>query len=285
MRLNSPSLLRARSLFVLMLLAAPVVLAACSGSGRVRYDTPREAYERGLASYEDGKHVRAIEFFQGVFNYGRTHEWADDAQLYLARAYAASGQHILAASEYQRFAQIYRTDPRVPDAEYERALSFYELSPRYQLDQTDTRAAIEEFQRFISKYPGDERAQDATERITELRNKLARKKVEAAETYERREIFSAAAVTYASAFDTYPDTEWADNALLGAIRSYVAYAEQSIESKQPERYEQAVAYYNRLVQLFPESGLIRDAEPFFVQARDALARFEAAEEATASSDS
>lgn len=272
-------LLRARSLFVLILLSS-IGLGACSGSGRVRYDTPREAYERGLAAYESGKHLRAIEFFQGVFNYGRTHEWADDAQLYLARAYSASNQHILAASEYQRFVQIYRTDPRVVDAEYERAMEFYTLSPRFALDQTDTEAAIQEFQRFVNKYPSDERTSDANKRITELRGKLARKQVVAAETYERRGIFSAAAITFASAFDNYPDTEWADDALLGAVRTYASYAANSVASKQAERYEKSIAYYNRLIQLFPESALVREAEPLFVQSRDALAALRA-EDATA----
>lgn len=257
------------------LLVIGLVVAGCTGSGRLQHSSPQEAFERAMAFYNQGKYDRAIAYFKAVFTYGSMHEWAADAQFYLARAYYHNKEYLLAASEYERFIQIYQIDPRVPEAEYERAMCYYKLSPPYELDQTDTRKAIEAFQLFIDRYPNHELVDDATQKIRELRAKLARKQYEAGRLYERRELYEAAAVTYEAVFDTYPDTPWADDALLGAMRAYVAYARQSIRARQPERYQKVVELYERMLQIFPDSPLLRMAEALYAQARQQLEKLEA----------
>ncbi|RMF58640.1 MAG: outer membrane protein assembly factor BamD [Bacteroidetes bacterium] len=242
-----------------------VLLAGCSGTGRIRYETPKEAFEKGMAAYEAGKYDEAILYLQGAFDFGRTHEYAADAQLYLARAHFANKDYLLAASEYNRFVQIYRSDPRVPDAEFERAMTYYMRSPSFELDQTDTETAIEQFQLFLNRYPNHPKVPEAEARIRELREKLARKQYEAGRLYERRELFEAAARSYEAAFDRFPDTSWADDALVGAMRAYLAYSDQSIPSRQRERLLPALEHYERLVQLFPDSPLLKEAEALYEQ--------------------
>lgn len=246
------------------------MLAACGGAGRIRYDSPQQAYQQGYELYEQGRYDRAIQYFQGVFDYGRATEEAADAQLYLARSYFENGDYILAANEYTRFLSTYRNDARSENAEYERALSYYNLSPPYQLDQTDTRQAITYLQLFLDRYPDSELQPEAESRIAELREKLAHKAFAAAEMYERREYFEAAALQYESVFDAYPDTRWADDALVGAIRSYIEYANRSVAARQAERLRQAVNNYERMVQLFRDSPLIREAEALYEVASSRL---------------
>ncbi len=251
--------MRVRSRLHVLILCVAVFAAGCSGTGRLRYDSPQEAFETGMQLYEDGRYDRAGEYFQGVFDYGRTSEVAADAQLYLARSYYQSKRYILAANEYTRFIEIYRNDPRSEEAEFERAMSYYEQSPDYELDQTPTEQAINYFQLFLDRYPNSELADEAESHIRVLREKLAHKEFAAAELYERREIYEAAAITYERVFDLYPDTRWADDALLGAIRTYIDYAEQSVASRQEERFQAAVDHYERLEQLFQDSPLLPSA--------------------------
>lgn len=254
----------------LLALAALVVLEGCAGSGRLRYSGPEEAFERGRALYEQGRYERAAEYLQAVFDFGRAHEWAADAQYLLAQSYYHNGEYILAAAEFSRFSEIYRTDPRVPEAEYWRAMAYYDLSPKYQLDQSDTQRAIDQFLAFIERFPTHERSDDAVDRIQELRQKLARKQVEAAAMYERRELFEAAALTYERVFDMYSTTRWADDALLGATRAWLSFADRSVRDRQAERLQRAIDNYQRLVQLFPDSPLVRDAEPLYARANRQL---------------
>ena len=240
-------------------LALLIGLVGCSGSQRVRHSSPKQAYERGMEQYEKENYDRAIRYFRGVLNYGRGNQWGPDAQFQLAMAQRKKGKHLVAANEFKRFTRLYRNNPMVPRAEYEQARAYYARSPDYQLTQTDTRKAIELFQLFIDRYPDHELIPEAQEKVDELRAKLAHKQYAAAKLYERREMWPAATTTYESAFNQYPDTPWADDALLGALRSYIRYADRSVQERQAERYQQAVAQYDRLTQLFPESSLLDQA--------------------------
>ena len=247
-----------------------ILLVGCAGSGRLRYDSPQEAYEKGLAHYEDGDFMKAIEMLHGAFDFGRTHQWAADAQLLLAKSYRANKEYLLAANEYTRFMQIYRSDPRVPDAEYDLAMTYYDRSPSFRLDQTDTERAIVQFQLFMTRYSDHALVEDAMSRIIELRGKLAHKQFNTAQLYERREFFEAAAVSYEAVFDRYYDTDWADDALLGAMNAYLKYARLSIRDRQEERLLLAEANYDRLLQIFPDSDLVKTAESIYIEVQSML---------------
>lgn len=260
------------------LLVTSTLFLGCSNVGRVSYTTPQEAFGKGRALYEEGKYDLAIQYFQGVFSFGRTHQWAPDAQLYLARSFRENGEFLLAANEYERFTKIYRADERLPDANFEWAMTYFELSPESALDQSDTKRAIQEFELFMDRFPDNDLVNDAQAMIVELRTKLAQKQFDTARLYERRELFEAAALSYESVFDLYPDTEWAQQALVGAIRTYISFSDQSIPSRQAERLESAVKNYDRLTQIFQESPYLKEAESFYKQAQGKL---EALEEDTA----
>ncbi len=250
-------------------------LIGCSGSQRVTHDSPKQAYEKGMKHYEQENYDKALRYFRGVLSYGRGNEWGPDAQFKLAMTQRKKGKYLVAANEFKRFAQLYRTDPMIARAEYQRARAYYSRSPEYQLTQTDTRKAIELFQLFTDRYPDHELVPKAQKKVDELRAKLAHKKFDAAKLYERRDMWRAATQTYEDVFDEYPDTPWADNALLGALRSYVRYADRSVRQKQAERYQQAIAKYDRLTQLFPESPLLKQAHALRDEAQRKLERVRA----------
>ncbi len=265
---------RSSSLPLALGLLLAVGLSACTGAGRVQSPTPEAAFERGKALYDRGKYDRAVEYFQHVFDFGRAHEWADDAQYYLADAYFQDGQYLLAANEFTRFVELYRTDERVEEGEYRRALSYVRLSPPYQLDQTDTRTALTYLRLYLAKYPEGTHAAEAGEHLSALRQKLARKQHDIAELYETREFWEAAAISYVRVLEEYPDSDLADDALLGALRSYREYAAKSIPQRQEERYRLADEQYQRLLQLFPNSPLLREAEAEYAAVDAALGRYD-----------
>lgn len=252
-----------------------MIAGGCSGSEKLAYDGPEEAYKKGVAQFEEGDYEMAVRFFRGVLEYGRGNEWGPDAQFKLAMAQRKRGKHLVAANEFKRFTQLYRNNEKVPRAKFEQANSYYLRSPMYRLDQSDSRRAISLFRLFIDRYPDHDLVPEAERKIDKLRNKLARKKYAAGQLYERREMWKAATDVYVDAFDKYPDTKWADNVLLGAVRTYIRYADRSIQSKQAQRYQKAIKHYNRLTQLFPESKLLSRAEELYSEAQQKLKRVQA----------
>lgn len=259
-------------------LALLVGLVGCTGTGRVTHDTPKQAYQRGMTEYEAENYDKSIRYFRGVLNYGRGNEWGPDAQFQLAMAQRKKGKYLVAANEFDRFTKLYRNNAKVPRAEYERARAYYTRSPHYKLNQADTRKAIELFRLFIDRHSDHKLVPEARDKIDKLRAKLAHKKYDAAALYEKRDMWRAASLSYEKVFDQYPETPWADDALLGALRSYVEFADRSIQEKQTERYGKAIAKYDQLRQLFPESSLLEEAHSLRDEAQRKLERVRAQEE-------
>jgi outer membrane protein assembly factor BamD len=248
------------------LLALAVFVAAGCGAGPTTFGTAQEAYDAGVAEMEDGDYARAIEHFRAALDFGRTSELADDAQLNLARSYAGDGQYLLAGSEFTRFIEFYRTDPRIEQAAFERIQAYAELSPRYELDQTDTRQALSYIRIFVQQYPDSPNVPAAEAIAADLREKLAHKMYDAGRLYERREYYEAAVISYRDVLNEYPASEYADDALLGALRAQVAYADNSVEARQLARYRAALDLYDQLTTLFPQSPTLAEAQGLYDRA-------------------
>lgn len=259
--------------FTLALCSVIILLTACKNNELVRRGEPvNVAFDKSMALFEKGKYGDAAYGFDLVTRLGRGTTYSQDAQFYLAESYYLDGQYILAASEYERFISYYPQSEKRQEVEYKRALCYYEQSPRYRLDQSATRRAIELFQLFNTKYPDSEFVLEAAEKIDELRNKLARKSYESAEFYLRIESFLAATIYFDQTIDQYPESVWAERALVKLIETYILYADRSIPSKQAERYSLAIATYEKFLQLFPQSKSREKAEEMFVEATRKLAQ-------------
>jgi len=172
--------------YLLLLLSLIIISSACKNNALIRPGDPLNvSYDKAWSLYENKKYNDAAEAFETITRIGRGTNYAQDAQFYLAESYFKDERYLLAASEYERFISFFPRDERREEVDFKRALSFYEQSPRYRLDQGATAQAIELFQLFNNNYPNSDRVPEAAEKIDDLRNKLARKIFNAAEFYAR----------------------------------------------------------------------------------------------------
>lgn len=261
-----------RILTLLLLTTFLLVGTSCRNKNIIRPGDPLNvAYDKSMTMFENEKYGDAAYGFDLVTRMGRGTNFSEDAQFYLAESYYKDRQFILAASEYERFISYYPQNELREEVEYKLAMCFYEQSPRYRLDQSPTRRAIELFQLFNTKYPDSEFVVDAADKIDELRNKLARKSYEAAEFYLRTDRYRAATIYYSQVIDQYPESKWADASLLKQIETFITYADNSIAARQVERYSEAIASYEKYLQLFPLSEGREKAEKLYAEAVEKLA--------------
>lgn len=233
-----------------------------------------------MAFYDRGRFGDAAQAFETVITVGRGTEIGQEAQFFLAESYYKNRQYLLAASEYQRYHVFFNRSDRSPDAQFMEAYCYYLLSPRYELDQTDTFRSIELFQLFISRNRSSARVEEAVTYIDEMREKLARKNFSAAEQYMRlgrrtAVNFRAAAIYFGLTIDMYPETSFAEKAQANQIRAWVYFADNSTVSRQEERYNKAIEAYETYVQLFPRGANRSVAENYFdraVAGRDSAIR-------------
>ncbi|TVR16955.1 MAG: outer membrane protein assembly factor BamD [Balneolaceae bacterium] len=249
---------------LLLLLAASFTLLSCRSQDLIRPgDTLEVAFEKAMNQFELGNYGDAARAFETVISIGRGTEIGQDAQFYLAETYFNDRRFLLASSEYNRYVQFHPNSPRREIVEFREAKSYYNLSPRFKLDQTYTNRAIERFRLFNSRYPNSDLREEAATLITELRDKLARRDFNAAEFYMRTRQYNSAAIYYGLVIDQFPESSWAERALLRQIEAYFLFAENSVERRQEERYEKALESYSRYLQLFPQGENRSRAEELY----------------------
>ena len=247
------------------------IFSACSSSNIIRPgDTIDVAFEKAKNLYDEEKYTDAANAFETVVSVGRGTDVGQEAQFLLAESYFKDRRYMLAAAEYERYALFYPNSSRREMVDFKQGKSYYFLSPRYKLDQTNTRKAIEQFRLFNSRYPNSDLVTESGELITELRTKLAKKKFEAANFYMRTDRFQSAVLYYDLVIDDFPETEWAEKSLVEQIEAYIRYADNSIRSKQPERYRLAIDSYEKYIQLFPRGENRPKAEDLYDEAATAL---------------
>lgn len=233
-----------------ILVLVSFLLWYCGGNSPQPDWTAKDFFHAAKEKYDDESYFEAVNDFTVVLLRFAGSTVADSAQYYLADSHYMMGDYLIAGVEFERLVNSYTQSPLVKKAQYRLAQSFNALSPRSSLDQKYTTKAIREYQYFIEEFPTDTLKEKAEKKILNLRNKLGKKEYENAEIYRKMSEFNAAIVYYDEVLGKYYDTDWADDAQFGKIRTYLA----------AEDADQALQEALKFEQQFPQSELIEDLE-------------------------
>jgi outer membrane protein assembly factor BamD len=169
----------------------------------------------------------------------------------------------LAGYQFERFATSYPKSDSVEIASYKSAVSYYELSPRYSLDQKDTYTGLEKLQMFIDSYPDSKYRLEANEKVAQLRYKLEKKAIEVAKQYlktgEALGSYSNAIEAFENFISDYPGSEFREDAFFGRLEAEYELANRSVPSKVNDRLLDAIEYYNDFIKYYSDSELLEKA--------------------------
>jgi outer membrane protein assembly factor BamD len=180
-------------------------------------------------------------------------------QFYYAYCYYYQKDNVLASYYFKRFVNNYPKSAMAEEAMFMNAYCYFLDSPSSSLDQTNTYTAIKELQLFINLYPNSARVEEANKLIDQLRAKLQQKDLDIADLYLKMRQYEAAIFCYKNVMKDYPDTEFKEDILYYIFKSNFYFAENSIISKQTERYQSALDAYNELVFQYPETKYMKEA--------------------------
>jgi outer membrane protein assembly factor BamD len=200
---------------ILIILALLLSLLQCAGSQNEILSGAADYYDRGVRNFENKKWDKAIEDFSMVVLNSPGGELADDAQFYLGECHFKKKEYLLAIAEYQQLVERYSYSPLVEDAFYKIAFSYFELSPKYQLDQGYTEQALSYLQDFIDTFPNSKYRKEAEEKIQQIRYKLAKKMYESGRLYMKLHEWESANIYFDSLLEQYYDMPLAIEAQLG----------------------------------------------------------------------
>ena len=220
-------------------------------------------YEKAVEYYEKGDCYKSLPLFEELMSYFRMTDKGEDVYYYYAKTQYCMSDFYLAGYYFKRFAKNFPNSSRAEECAFNSAVCYMKNSPEYNLDQSDTYKAIDEFQLFMNRYPNSELIDSCNVLIKDLRSKLELKSYEKAQLYFKMVKYRSARIAFNSTLEIFPDTKFREEILFMIVKTNYMYASNSIDSKKAERFEETINSYHIFVDSYKESKHRKIAESYF----------------------
>ena len=239
------------------LVLAVAWIAACGGNrapetppGSVAPD--QFLIQRANDAVKRQRWVDARKYFQQIVDNYPQSTVRPDAKLGVGDTYLNEGGEanlVLAENEFKEFITFYPTSARVDYAQYKLAMTHYRRMRRPERDQTETAAAVREFEVFFERYPNSMLTAEVRERWRESRSRLS-------EASYRVGLYYYRARWYPGAIDRFKEVLKDDPGYPERDAVYYYLAESLLKT---DKKAEALPYYDRLVKEFERSDYLADA--------------------------
>ena len=233
----------------------------------------RVKYEAGLNYYNKKDYYRASVLFEQILPIVRGLPEGEKVQFYLAYCQFQDKLYLLASEQFKTFYETYGRSSMAEEARFMHAYSLYQSSPNANLDQSSGIEAMAAMQEFINRFPNSTFRDRAVDVIAKSQQKLEKKGFDNAKQYYKMKFYNAAVVALNNFKENFPDSKYIEEAYYLSILSEYDLAEQSIRSKQAERYSAVVEHYKEFVDRYPDSEFLKQAEKLYADSLDKVSSF------------
>jgi outer membrane protein assembly factor BamD len=246
--------------------ALVVALAAATGCA----SAPRSAvptgttepdkflFDKGTEALNNKKWLTAREFFKQVTETYTASPYRPDAKLGIGDTYLGEGTSealVLAINEFSEFLSFYPTNRRADYAQYKLGMAHFRQMRLPQRDQTETRAALKEFETFLARYPNSSLLPDAKARLRETRDRLSLADYQVGYFYYRQKWYPGAIDRFKSVLKDDPEFTNRDD-----VYFYLADALVKVKKE-----AEALPYLEKLVQEFEKSEHLVPAQKMITE--------------------
>ncbi len=274
-----PMFLKMRAFSCVLVLAFVFVFTSCSEYQKVlKEDNVKDKYELAEKFYNEGDYKRALRLFEQIAPKYVGKPQGERVMFFFADTYFKSKSYYLSGYQFERFVKSYPKSDKIQEATFLGAKSYYMLSPKYSLDQTDTDKALSKLQTFINTYPESEFFDEANTMARELNSKKEKKQIEIAKQFNKLGQFNFPILVSAiTALDNFvadnPGSVYREEALYYKIEATTNLAMNSTNNRKKERLEEAQDAYNTLMRYYPESEFKNKADNLLEKIEKELVRF------------
>lgn len=227
-------------------------LFSCAGKAPVKtvqeFDAAR-SFEKANALMENKDYAEARKLLVEVKNRDLSKKYAPLAQLRIADSYAKEGDTDLAASEYQRFLEMYPDHRHAAYAQYQIAMIYFNQIEGPERGYGGAAKALAEFEKLKKDFPRNPYRDAIEVKIEKCRNIIADYEFMVGKFYMKKESYHAAIGRFERLLKTVPDYKKKDMVLLALG---IAYKKAGEKNKSEETL-------NRLLQKYPSSPLTAEA--------------------------
>ncbi|HAT64641.1 MAG TPA: outer membrane protein assembly factor BamD [Flavobacteriaceae bacterium] len=253
---------------------AAVLLSSCSSYQKLlRSDDSAKKYTAADSLYKAGKYKKALALMEQIVPAYRGKPQAEPLMFRYANTFYNLEDFYLSGYQFERFVISYPKSDSVEIASYRSARSYYELSPRYSLDQKDTYTALEKLQGFVDKFPNSEYRSNANAMVVELKEKLEKKDYETANQFLRISDYKAAIESFENFILDHPGSKYRQQAFYGRMEASYLLAINSVPYLVQERLNQTKKYYQSFLKYFKEGELKQDADEILKDVEKRLSQY------------
>jgi outer membrane protein assembly factor BamD len=249
-----------RTKYFYFLLLVIVTLNSCGEYQKVlKKPNTKAKYELAEKLYNEGDFKKANRLFEQIAPGYVGKPQGERVMFFFANSYFEIKDYNFAGYQFERFLKSYPKSDKASEAAFLGAKSYYMLSPRYSVDQTDTDKALTKLQLFINLYPESEYFAEANIMARELTTKKERKEFEVAKQFTKlgKSYILDYSISAIAALDNFisdnPGSIYREDALYLKIEATTNLAINSTENRKKERLEDAKIAYNNLFKYFPET--------------------------------
>lgn len=252
-----------------------LMLSSCANEFNAVYKTSDYAYKYEYAKecFVKGKYTRATTLLQELVTVQKGTENAQESLYMLAMAQYLNKDYESASATFKKYYTSYPKGVYAEMAEYYVGESLYLSTPEPRLDQSQTVAAIAAFQEYLDIYPDAKYKTAAQHTLFELQDKLVQKELYSAQLYydlgsyfgnctNGGNNYEACIITAQNALKDYPYTSLREKFSLLVMKSKYELAQQSVEEKKLERYQDAEDECYGFINEYPDSKNKAMAESF-----------------------
>lgn len=247
-------MVKTRTIFAVTAMFIVIISSQSCKFNKIKKSTDSQAkLTAALDYYEQAKYAKALILFEDIVLITRMTEQGEEVMHKFAYTYYKMEDYVLAGYYFRKYIETYPKGKYSEDCQFKSAECYYLDSPRPSLDQNASLIALQEFENFIAKYPDSPKIKEANVYIDALRHKMEQKSYNNARLYYDIGYYRAAVVALENSLVDYPDTKYKEDILYYIVKANFDFSENSIKSKQKERYGNTVDACEKLLSKFPET--------------------------------
>ncbi len=269
-----------RKFFPIIIVSA-MLLTGCANEFNQVYKTSDYSYKYEYAKecFMKGKYTRAVTLLQDLVTLQKGTDNAQESLYMLAMAQYLGKDYESAAATFKKYYSSYPKGVYAEMAQYYIGQSLYMSTPEPRLDQSQTVAAISAFQDYLDLFPDAKYKETAQNRLFALQDKLVQKEFYSAQLYydlgqyfgnctNGGNNYEACIITAQNALKDYPYTSMREKFALLIMKSKYELAQQSIEEKKFERFQDAEDECYGFINEYPDSKSKSLAEKYISKCKE-----------------
>lgn len=172
-----------------------------------------------------------------------------------------------AEANFTSFLELYPMGAFSAEAKFLKLDCLFRSTYRYELDQNPTRVCIAAISEYVfAENPDSLHLAVCTQMLDELTERLNKKAFSGAYLYYKMEDYIAARVAFKNILKDNAETPYREDILYYIAKSAYKYAQNSVASKQQERYMDFADEYFNFVSELPESAYRKDLDQCYARA-------------------